>query len=426
MTGGYDSVGAAARGQKLICLTVLLGAALILSACSPEREDTDLETRARALHQQIISIDTHVDIPHEYASYELDPGGYTIHQVDLPKMRAGGLDAPFFVIYTPQGELSEDWYARAAQFALGDYHAIRRLADGYPRQIALALTAAEVREIKSSGRRVALIGLENGYPFGESTDPIEAWYDRGVRYIGLLHDGHNQFGDSAQPLVSRGDEETRHGGLSDLGRAAVREMNRLGIMVDVSHSARTTMLDMVETSAAPVIASHSNARAMTDHPRNLDDEQLRALAQSGGVVQVTAFSSYLRPRSEEMTAARRHIAEELGLRGREPLTPLPEALYFAYRQRTAELDAIEPRANVSDLIDNIDYITGLIGVEHVGISSDFGGGGGIIGWEDASTTVAITAELMRRGYSDREIEMIWGGNLLRVMDEVERTARSFD
>ncbi len=424
MTGKNNRAGISMIPGKIALGVVAL--ALGLSACAPDEETVspDLEARARALHEHIITFDTHVDVPHEYASPELDPGGYTIHQVDLPKMRAGGLDAPFFIVYTPQWELSDEWYARAEQFALQDYHAIRRLTDGYPGQIALARTAAEVRTIKASGRRIALVGLENGYPFGNSIDPIAEWYDRGVRYIGLMHNGHNQFGDSAQPSAALGDDEALHGGLSELGRAAVAEMNRLGIMVDVSHSSRATMLDMVDTSAAPVIASHSNARALTDHPRNLDDDQLRALAQSGGVVQVTAFSSYLRVRSEELNAARMEIYVEFGVVEREPLTPFPESLSFALRQRTAELDAMEPRANVADLVDNIDYIKELIGVEHVGISSDFGGGGGIIGWDDASTTYAITIELMRRGYSDEDIELIWGGNLLRVMEAVERVAAS--
>jgi membrane dipeptidase len=261
------------------------------------------------------------------------------------------------------------------------FDAIHRLAEAIaPDRIGLALTPDDVRRIAASGRKVALIGVENAYPLGEDLGNIRRFYERGGRYLSLAHNGHSQFSDS-----NTGERDGwKWNGLSPLGREAIAEMNRVGMMIDVSHPSKASMMQTLELTQAPVIASHSAVRALCDHSRNLDDEQLRALAKNGGVAQIVAFSAYVRCGS-----------------GR---------------------DGSRPRANVKDYVDHIDHAVRVAGLDHVGISSDFDGGGGVNGWSDASETFNVTLELVRRGYTEEQIDKLWSGNLLRVMADVERVA----
>ncbi|MXX08026.1 MAG: membrane dipeptidase [Gammaproteobacteria bacterium] len=347
-------------------------------AAAPEpvaETEQQLIERARGIHDRVITLDTHVDI--DTSNFTQD-NNYTSDldtRVTLPKIEAGGLDVVWFIVYTGQGPLDEEGYAAAYANAIDKFDAIHRLAEEIaPDRIGIALTSDDVREIAASGRKVAMIGIENAYPLALDLSRIEEFHDRGGRYMSLAHNGHNQLSDSH---TGEAEGDFLHGGLSELGRQAIAEMNRLGIMVDLSHPSAEAISQMLDISTAPVIASHSSARGLTDNSRNLSDELLLLIRDNGGVAHVTAFGAYV--------------------------------------------SDTEP-ATVADLVDHVDYMVDLIGIEHVGISSDFDGGGGIEGWSDASETFNVTLELVRRGYSEEEIEMLWSGNLLRVLDEVQRIA----
>ncbi|MEX0644645.1 MAG: dipeptidase [Parvularculaceae bacterium] len=397
--------------------------AIATGAAAQPLSDPALEAQAAAIHEKVIALDTHVDIPIDYATAAADPGGFTDLQVDLPKMRAGGLDAIFLIVYTGQGPLTPEGYSAARENAVTKATAIHRLVTGYPEEIGLALTAAEARAIAKSRRKVALIGMENPYPLGPSVDDVAEWASAGVRYMGLTHFGHNQFGDSSNPNTEAGETEDLNGGLTELGRALVKELNRAGIMIDVSHASKKSMMQAVELSVAPIIASHSGAKAVGDVARNLDDEQLTALAANGGVAQIVALDAFVKPMNAEQDALQKKIRKEMKLEtsaARDAMSPETEA---DYERRLEAMWTIAPRATVADFVDHIDHAAKVAGVDHVGISSDFDGGGGVVGWDDASETLNVTRELVRRGYSERDIEKLWSGNLLRVMAEVEATAR---
>jgi membrane dipeptidase len=329
-----------------------------------------------AIHAASLPLDSHVDIPLDFATADVDPVSGDL-QVNLEKMKTGGLDAAFFIVYVGQTERTADNYVQAQADAMTKFNAIHRMTETYPELIGLAESPDDVERLVGEGKLAAAIGIENGYVIGTDLDLLDRYFDLGARYMTLVHNGHNDIADSAQPDEDLGDGPTEHDGVSDFGARVIRRMNELGIMVDISHASKATALQAMELSAAPVIASHSSVRALTDHVRNLDDETLLKLRDNGGVVQIVAYSAYI--------------------------------------------GSAQPKT-VSDLVDHIDYAVNLIGIDHVGISSDFGGGGGIEGWNDASETPNVTAELVRRGYGPDEIGMLWSGNILRVWREVERVA----
>lgn len=380
------------------------------------------ELEVRAIHDRIFTLDTHVDIPTGYATSRLDPNTWTRLQVDLPKMRAGGLDAAFFIVYVQQRDLTEEGFATARARAEETYQAITRMVRANPERIALATTADEVEAIHESGRLVALIGIENSYFMGENIEEeVPLWAARGARYASITHFRNNQFGGSSNPDLSAGDP-MGDPGLTDLGRRLVELLNDHGIMVDISHVGPRTSLEAIQMSRAPVIASHSGARAVYDHPRNLSDELLDAIRDNGGVAQMVAFRAYLRDTDPALTAAIAEARSEFGLDqpgGWERSTPESRA---AYQDRIAALRAEYTDATIADMADHIDYAVQRIGIDHVGIVSDFDGGGGVRGWDDASETANVTAELLRRGYSEEDLAKLWGGNVLRVMRAVEAAA----
>lgn len=391
--------------------------------------DEALVERARGIHERVITLDTHVDINAANFTAERSYADRLETQVNLPKMEEGGLDAAFFIVYVGQGPLTPDGYAKAYAQAIEKFDAIHRLTtDIAPDRIELARTAADVRRIAASGKLVALIGIENGYPIGTDLGRVQEFYDRGGRYLSLAHNGHNQLSDSN---TGEQTDDWVHRGLSDLGRQVIGEMNRLGIMVDVSHPSRDAILQMAEISKAPIMASHSSVRALADHMRNMDDEVMQALAKTGGVMQITALGAFVKvppPPTPERVAALDALRQEFGITGGGPgaMASLSEDRRAEFRERMAQLDQDvppPPRPTVQDFVDHIDYAVRLIGIDHVGISSDFDGGGGVIGWDDASETFNVTLELVRRGYTEEQIGQLWSGNLLRVMEEVERVAR---
>ncbi|HMB89967.1 MAG TPA: dipeptidase [Rhodothermales bacterium] len=416
--------------SRLLLACCLLFTFFIVSACgdqpdAPDQaDDAALLDEARAIHERVLTIDTHVDIPFNYATDEVDPGQRGNLQVDLPKMEEGGLDAAFFIVYVGQTERTPENYEQAKADAMTKFNAIHRMTDSlYSDRIELAYTADDVERIHDAGKLVALIGIENGYVIGKDLALLEKYHNLGARYITLAHGGHNDIADSSTPRENLGDGESEHDGISAFGEEVIAEMNRLGIMVDVSHISKAAMLDAVQLSQAPVIASHSSTRALRDHPRNMDDEQLLALKEHGGVMQTVAFSNYVKDDPEEKTAALDSLRARMGIVDRASFQALTEEEREAYRAERDAIDAQWPGPNVSDFVDHIDHAVQLIGIDYVGISSDFDGGGGVDGWQDASETLNVTAELVRRGYSEEDIAKLWGGNLLRVLRENERVAQ---
>ena len=400
--------------------------------------DAELVKRARAIHERVITLDTHVDINPANFPRERNYTQDLPIQVNLPKMVSGGLDAAFLIVYVGQGELTAAGYDAAYKQAIAKFEAIHHLTKEIaPDKIELAVTAADVPRIAKAGKKVALIGIENAYPIGTDLGRIKEFYDRGGRYMSLAHNGHSQFSDSN---TGERDGKWLHNGLSELGRKAIAEMNRLGIMVDVSHPSKASIMQSIALSKAPVIASHSSARALADHSRNMDDEMLLALKKNGGVIQTVAFNGYVKiapPASEARTSAIAALRKEFGLPEGGPggggggggaaaaLAKLATDRRMDYEKRLAMIDfkmPPPPRASVRDFVTHIDYLVNLIGIDHVGISSDFDGGGGVDGWNDASETFNVTLELVRRGYSEEQIAKLWSGNLLRVMREVEKVA----
>lgn len=388
---------------------LILSTALLLSACTQPALD------AADVHDKTLTLDTHIDIPLTYMK-EIDPIGPTDLQVDLPKLSAGKLDSGFWIVYIPQGDLTVEGYAAGLEIAETRMSAIEALTQTHTDNFELAKTAADVRRIVAADKHAVLVGMENAYPLGESVESIPMWAERGVRYVGLTHFGHNQFGDSSNPNFVR-DTGPKWNGLSPLGRDLVKALNDSGIMVDVSHTGKETMMQAADLSITPIIASHSGVKAVADSARNLDDEQLRKIAEVNGVAQMVALGAYVKLPTPEQQAARTALDEEFGDR-----STWDQAKRDLYGERRAEIRAMAAEARVSDFVDHIDHAVKIAGVEHVGIASDFDGGGGIDGWQDASASENVTAELIRRGYSEEEIAKIWGGNLLRVMEAVEAAA----
>ena len=348
-----------------------------------KNDNNNLLKKAKIIHKNIITLDTHCDIDIKNFTESINYSNNIDTQCNIPKMEIGGLDVAWFIVYTGQGELNTKGYEKAYENAISKFDAIHNLVNTYSSdKIGLALNSNDVRKIHSSGKKVAMIGIENGYPIGLDIKNVEKFYNRGARYMSLSHNGHSQLCDS-----NTGEEDGvyLHNGLSDLGVEVIKEMNRIGMMIDISHPSKEAIRQMIKISKAPVIASHSSARKLCNHSRNLDDEQLGWIKENGGVVQTVAFKSYLNSEKSKPNS--------------------------------------KNKVDVSDFVDHIDYLVSLIGINHVGISSDFDGGGGIDGWEDASETFNVTLELVKRGYSEVEIEKIWSGNLLRVLDEVSQISK---
>jgi membrane dipeptidase len=427
-----------------LALALAAGVSLVARQAQP---DAALLAKAKAIHAKALTIDTHVDISGaNYATPALDPGGPTDLKCDLPKMKAGGLDAVFLAAFVAQrADLTAPGYKMAYDQTIAKFDAIDRLTKMHPELCELGRTPADVERIAKTGKRVILVGVENGYPAGDDLASLKTFYDRGARYMTLVHTTHNQLADSSGP------KEPKHNGLSELGKKVVLEMNRLGMMVDLSHASAKSFWDAIAVSKAPVIESHSACTAVSPSDRNLDDDQLKALAKNGGVIQIVALAEYLKASPPERTQAIQALRDELGMggrgsrgpgvgagaqgaqaaqgaRGSQPtLTPDEQATAekrrALYEERTKEIDAKYPGATLKDFVDHIDHAVKVAGIDHVGIGTDFDGGGGIPGFNDHSEALNVTIELVRRGYTDEQIAKIWGGNLLRVWREVEKAAK---
>lgn len=382
--------------------------------------DADLVRKADKIHQKILTIDTHTDTP-----LHLMDAGFDItkrhdphkdhSRVDFPRMKEGGMDAMFFGVFVSQGQRTPEGNFRAKERADALFDSIYAVLARFPDEAGLAVTPSDAWKLKKQGKRAIFIGIENGYPIGNDLDLIKDYYTKGARYITLCHTRNNDICDSST-------DTTGFNGLSEFGRSVVKYMNKTGVMVDVSHISDKSFYDVIALTKAPVIASHSCARAICDNKRNMNDDMLRALAKNGGVIQMCFLSAYVK---------------------KQPPDPARDSAYAALRKKyrnfdnlskteqddvRKEWDALEdkyeqPLATVSDVVDHIDHIVKVAGIDHVGIGTDFDGGGGVTGCYDVSQMKNITIELLKRGYSTRDIEKIWGGNLMRVMKKVAKVAK---
>jgi membrane dipeptidase len=383
-----------------------------------ETKQQELLARARSLHERILTIDSHTGLIRNPDH----PCGASDAQVDFPKMMQGGLDAAFFIVWARQRKRTAETYAEAKQRALDkfrEFHdVVRQCAD----EVALARTPEEVEGIAADGKLAFIVGIENGFVLGRDLSLLHRYRELGASYLGLVHEGHNDLADSSDPSEKLGDVPSEHGGVSKLGEQVIAEMNRLGLMVDLSHMSKAARLDAIRLSRAPVIDSHSSMHALVPDRRNMDDETLRALAKKGGVVQITAVSLFVKGEPPEATAAYTQLFHEFGIEYTRQANRLPPERRAEFQRRYQEMEKRWPLATVADFVDHIDHAVKLVGIDHVGISSDFEGGGELTGWADASETVNVTAELLRRGYTEEQIRKIWGGNLLRVWREVRRVS----
>jgi membrane dipeptidase len=399
----------------IACIAV---ATLVLSALPARAQDADSELveRARAILAETPLVDGHNDLPwelRELAGGRLDSLDLTVRHspdtldTDLVRLREGMVGAQFFADYVPS-----DSAAHGARFALAQAALIRRLVARFPETFQFATTADEIEAAHEEGRIAALIGLEGGHAIEGSLDVLRSLYEIGVRYITLTHSQTHDWADSAT-------DDPRHDGLSSFGELVVREMNRLGVMVDLSHVSEVTMMDALDVTRAPVIFSHSSTRALTDHPRNVPDAVLRRLPENGGIIMITFVPGFVNQSVRRWEASRDSLSRRL----REAI-PSDTASFRAAMRDSMAARGAAPVATLSDVADHIDHAVEIAGIDHVGIGSDFDGiSTAPQGLEDVSTFPALLAELLRRGYSEEDVAKIAGRNALRVMRDVEAAAQ---
>lgn len=380
------------------------------------------EKKAARIHAEVFTVDSHTDTP-----LQMMQKGFELSQrhdarkeyskIDFPRMKEGGLDGVFFGVFVSQGPRNPEAYENVRRRVVMIFDTIDAAVGRNHDLAGLTVSPAGAARLEKAGRRAVFLGVENGYAIGKDLSLISTYYLRGNRYITLCHTRNNDICDSSTDTVE-------HNGLSPFGYDVVREMNHVGVMVDVSHISDKALKDVLTATTAPVIASHSCARALCDNPRNLTDELLRAVAKNGGVVQMCILSDYVKTpapnpaRDSAKAAIRRKFHDFDGLSDDE--------MKAARKEWRAINDQFpQALATVSDVVDHIDHIVRVAGIRHVGIGTDFDGGGGVDGCFDVSEMGNITLELVRRGYSKREIRKIWGGNLMRVMNKTDKVARKF-
>lgn len=399
----------------LAALSQMAGAQTASIAAAP------VTAEVRQIHAKTLVIDPHIDIPFDFGAGVRDPRLDGDMRFDFPKARRGGIGAVAIALYVPQGPLSPEGYANAQGKLDLKLRALKTSVASNRDQMEIALTPDDVLRIRQSGKVAVIMSFLNAYSLGEDLAQIDRLHGEGVRMAGFVHAGNNAFADSSRPS---GLPAESWGGLSALGRAAVKRMNELGMLIDISQLSRAAALQTMAASRAPVIASHSGVRSMINHPRNLDDAELKALVSKGGVIAINAYKPYLKAIPAAQLGAVLSIRAAYGL----PLS-------YTYEQEGAnrlrsdlaskfshEIEALVPEATVSDLVDAIDGAVARLGVDHVAISSDFNHGGGVLGWSNEGEAINVTAELVKRGYTITDIEKIWGGNVLRVWRAAQRDA----
>ncbi len=392
----------------MYCLILIV---LTVTGCTGREEK--LARQADRIHRKIVTVDTHCDTPIEiiHSGYDL---GIRNNKgcVDFPRMKEGGLDAEFFVMFTSQGQLNDSSYRNARMKAMDGLKTIISNIENHPEEAGIALSGADAIRLKREGKAAAFLGVENGYSLGHDISGIRAFYDLGARYITLSHSKNNDIcdssTDSAGPL---------HDGLSPFGREVVEEMNRIGMIVDVSHVSDKSFYDILSISKAPVIASHSSCRALCESPRNLTDDMILAMKANRGVVQICFVSEYIKTPlpNPELEARLSDLRKKYG--NYDSITE--DKRILMHNEYNQIRDKYKKLANIKDVVDHIDHIVQIAGADYVGIGTDFDGGGGVEGCRSASEIKNITIELLRRGYSRSDISKIMGGNILRVLKEAE-------
>lgn len=413
--------------MKTMAFRLLASAALLLplqaAHASNEGAGEPASPAVIALQRQMITLDTHLDTPETVDR----PGGWSImerhdvhadySQVDLPRMKQGAFDGGFWAIYTPQGPLDAETYAKVRDFAVLRGMSIRQMVASHPGEFELALKADDAARINAEGKRIVYMSIENAYPLGEDVSMLRLFYKIGVRETGFAHFRNNQFADSSTDPAG-----PRWHGLSPAGFELLAQANKLGMIIDGSHSSDEVLDQLIARSTTPVVLSHSGCKAIYDHPRNVDDTRLRALAARGGVIQINSYSGYLRARkpNPEREAASKALSAEMG--DEQNMTADQYAALLAKR---LEIDAKFPdtdKPTFDDFMKHLLHALEVAGVDHVGIGMDWDGGGGVTGLEDVSGLPKITAALLKAGYTREDVAKIWGGNVLRVLRQVEAAA----
>jgi len=393
-------------------------ASLVFAGCRSRVQEEQLKKKAAEIHAAAYTIDSHTDTPLRLMRSGFDFGERhdpvrDRSKIDLPRMKEGEMDGIWFAVFVGQGERSDSGNLAAKTEALAIADSIQSTVDRFSDRLGLATTPDEFMDLVKQDKQVIFMGMENGYPIGRRLDLLDTFYSKGVRYITLCHSYNNDICDSSTDTAS-----AEYNGLSAFGEQVVHEMNRLGIMIDLSHASDETFFDVLKTSTKPVIASHSCARALCDNPRNLSDSMLVALSANGGVVQMCILSAYVKTPEPNPArdSARAAVRSRFG-----DYRKLDDATRQEYFEAWWKLDDEFPQklATVSDVADHIDHMVKVAGIDHVGIGTDFDGGGGVEGCYDVSEMGNITLELVRRGYTEQDIRKIWGGNFLRVMGEVQ-------
>jgi membrane dipeptidase len=373
--------------------------------------------KAQRIHEKALTVDSHTDTPLRISRAGFDAGvrndfATTGSCYDYPRMKEGGLDGAFFAVFTSQGKCDEESYTKIYNTALNLFDAIHQSVQKNSKLAGIALNPDQFRNLAKEGKSTIFIGVENGYPLGTNLSRVQEFYNLGARYITLCHVKNNQLCDSSNDTIAAG-------GVTSFGKEVIKEMNRLGMMIDVSHISDRSFYDVIKLSKTPVIASHSCSRAICDNPRNMTDDMLKALSANGGVIQMCILSDYVKkPKpNPERDAAMKTLRAKY-------TSDITDVQMDELRKERDELNRKYPQklATVSDVVDHIDHMVKVAGVDHVGIGTDFDGGGGVANCQDVSQMLNITIELVKRGYSEENIDKIWGGNLMRVMTQVEKYA----
>ena len=394
---------------------------VVLSGCT---SPISLSERTSEIHDKVLTVDTHIDWPmKQYLNPDFNPGvrhapgQAKSGQWDLIRMKEGGLDAVFMSIFTPQKQRTEEGHAKAKEVALKQIELTKKMVAYNPDLAEIALNPQDAYRLEKTRKHAIFLGMENGYPIGTDLENVQLFFDKGVRYITITHSKNNELGDSST------DDKSEWGGLSPFGKEVVKEMNRLGIMVDISHVHDKTFWDVIELTKAPVIASHSSARMFRDVPRNMSDEMLKAIKKNGGVVQVALLGDFIKEmeQTQERETALEELKEEASALFRGELSQDEQKKVM---EKMHKIDEQYPknRPTLADAIDHVDHVVQVIGIEHVGIGSDFDGGCGLVGIDYVSEIPNITKELLARGYTEDEIRQLWGGNLMRVFNQVIQVA----
>lgn len=385
--------------------------AILLIGCQ------SIEQKAAKIHSKVFTIDSHTDTPLKFVNDDFDLG--VEHnaregggKIDIPRMEKGGLDAAFFAVFIGQNERDSLGNINAFNKADEIFDATLEAVKPYTEKAEIALTPEQGYMLEKQNKRAIYIGIENGYPIGNNIDNIDYFYKRGARYITLVHTKNNDIADS-----STDKKEPEHNGLSEFGERVVERMNELGIMIDVSHASDSAFYDIIKITKHPVIASHSCARAICDNPRNFTDDMLKTIAKNGGVVQMCILSDYVKvvPQTAERDSAKKAFRAKHSDWSKYTKEQRKEGIKDWYQ---LDVDFPPNLATVSDVVDHIDHMIKIAGIDHVGIGTDFDGGGGVADCFDSSEMGNITLELVKRGYTENEIRKIWGANLMRVFAEV--------